>query len=61
MITTSVPFRMDEDYSTALLQLYIVMAPLEFDAEFARLFPAHLPSRILVNSIADNITFPQGQ
>lgn len=61
MITTSVPFRTDEDDSTALLQLCIVMSLLEFDAGFARLFPVHLPSRIIVNSVADNITFPQGQ
>lgn len=48
-------------YSTALLQLYLVVASLEFDAESARLFLAHLSSHILVSSVADNITFPQGQ
>lgn len=37
------------------------MAPLEFDAEFARLFPAYLSSCTLVNNLPDNITFPQGQ
>lgn len=35
------------------------MAPLEFDAEFARLFPAHLSSHTLVNSTADrSMTVP---
>lgn len=36
------------------------MAPLEFNAEFARLFLAYLSSYTPVNNIADNITFLQG-
>lgn len=57
----TVPFWRDEDDSAALWILCIFMAPLEFDAEFARLFPAHLSSHTLVNSTADHLAFLQGQ